>query len=52
MAPAEAHEGHRDAEAGARVRSEMAGVFLYLTRLADVLDVDLLKAAHAKRHQP
>jgi NTP pyrophosphatase (non-canonical NTP hydrolase) len=48
MAPVEAHEGHRNAEAGARVRSEMADVFIYLTRLADVLDVDLLQAADAK----
>ncbi|MGI8336045.1 nucleotide pyrophosphohydrolase [Actinomadura scrupuli] len=37
-----------DPEAGARVRSELADVFLYLTRLADVLDVDLVEAAHAK----
>ena len=36
-----------DPEAGARVRSELADVFLYLTRLADVLEVDLVEAAHA-----
>jgi NTP pyrophosphatase (non-canonical NTP hydrolase) len=37
-----------DPEAGARVRSELADVFIYLTRLADVLGVDLLEAADAK----
>jgi NTP pyrophosphatase (non-canonical NTP hydrolase) len=37
-----------DAEAGTRVRSELADVFLYLTRLADVLGVDLVEAAHTK----
>lgn len=37
-----------DPEAGARVRAEMADVFIYLTRLADVLGVDLLDAARLK----
>jgi dCTP diphosphatase len=31
-----------------RVREEMADVFLYLVRLADKLDIDLLDAAHDK----
>ena len=37
-----------DPEAGGRVRAEMGDVFIYLTRLADVLGVDLLAAAHHK----
>jgi NTP pyrophosphatase (non-canonical NTP hydrolase) len=48
LTPEESEAVMTDAEAGARVRSEMADVFIYLTRLADVLDVDLLEAAHAK----
>ena len=32
----------------ARVRDEMADVLLYLVRLADVLDVDLVSAARSK----
>ena len=32
----------------ARVRDEMADVLIYLVRLADVLDVDLIEAANAK----
>ncbi len=40
-----------DPAAGDRVRSELADVFIYLTRLADVLDVDLLKAAADKLAQ-
>ncbi|GAA4598103.1 nucleotide pyrophosphohydrolase [Planotetraspora phitsanulokensis] len=31
-----------------RVRSELADVSLYLVRLADLLDVDLIEAANAK----
>ncbi|QFG26513.1 nucleotide pyrophosphohydrolase [Actinomadura sp. WMMB 499] len=30
------------------VRSEIADVFIYLTRLADVLQIDLFEAAHHK----
>ena len=37
--PAEKHEA---------VRQEMADVLIYLTRLADLLDIDLLEAATAK----
>lgn len=37
-----------DAEALGRVREEMADVLLYLVRLADRLDVDLLAAARDK----
>ncbi|MFI6762788.1 nucleotide pyrophosphohydrolase [Micromonospora sp. NPDC050417] len=34
--------------AGARVRAEIGDVMTYLTRLADVLDIDLVEAAHDK----
>lgn len=37
-----------DPEAGGRVRAEMGDVFIYLTRLADVLGIDLLEAARLK----
>ena len=37
-----------DPQAARRVRSEIADVFLYLTRLADVLGVDLLGSAADK----
>jgi NTP pyrophosphatase (non-canonical NTP hydrolase) len=37
-----------DPAAGARVRGELGDVFIYLTRLADVLGVDLLAAAADK----
>lgn len=35
-------------EPRAQVAAEMADVLIYLVRLADKLDVDLLQAAHAK----
>jgi len=35
-------------EQRSEVASEMADVLIYLVRLADQLDVDLLRAAHAK----
>ncbi|MER7134383.1 nucleotide pyrophosphohydrolase [Streptosporangium saharense] len=37
-----------DETAARRVRSELADVMTYLVRLADVLKVDLVEAAHAK----
>ena len=37
-----------DAERRERVRLEMADVLIYLLRLADKLDVDVLRAAHDK----
>ncbi|WP_440098496.1 DNA/RNA helicase domain-containing protein [Streptosporangium sp. H16] len=40
-----------DPEAAGRLRSELADVMVYLTRLADVLNVDLVAAAHAKLDQ-
>lgn len=39
---------HLTAEQSAAVREEMADVLLYLIRLADKLDVDLVEAAHEK----
>jgi dCTP diphosphatase len=39
---------HLDLERLARVREEAADVLLYLVRLADRLDFDLVEAAHAK----
>ncbi len=35
-------------ELKAEVRDEMADVFIYLTRLADILDIDLICAAEQK----
>ncbi|MBQ1009877.1 nucleotide pyrophosphohydrolase [Micromonospora sp. M51] len=37
-----------DPDAGKRVRAEIGDVMIYLTRLADVLDVDLVEAALTK----
>lgn len=37
-----------DGEDRARAREELADVFLYLIRLADKLDIDLIEAANAK----
>lgn len=37
-----------DPEAGARIRAEIGDVMIYLTRLADVLGVDLVEAALSK----
>ena len=37
-----------DAAAAARVEAELADVLIYLVRLADVLEVDLVDAAHRK----
>lgn len=48
LTPEEAAAVMSDEAAGAAVRGEMADVFLYLVRLADVLDVDLLAAARQK----
>jgi NTP pyrophosphatase (non-canonical NTP hydrolase) len=48
LTPEESAEVMADPEAGARVRSEMGDVVIYLVRLADALGVDLVAAAHAK----
>jgi hypothetical protein len=37
-----------DAEAGAQVSAEIGDVMIYLTRLADVLGIDLVKAARGR----
>jgi NTP pyrophosphatase (non-canonical NTP hydrolase) len=48
LTPEEAAHIMNDPRAADQVRSEIADVFLYLTRLADVLHVDLLGAAADK----
>lgn len=48
LTPEEAQGIMDDPRAARQVRSEIADVFLYLTRLADVLGVDLLAAAGEK----
>ncbi|WP_089153972.1 nucleotide pyrophosphohydrolase [Micromonospora sp. NBS 11-29] len=48
LTPEQAGAVMDDAEAGARVRAEIGDVMIYLTRLADVLDIDLEEAALAK----
>ena len=39
-----------DPDLGPRVRAEIGDVMIYLTRLADVLGIDLLDAATSKLH--
>jgi NTP pyrophosphatase (non-canonical NTP hydrolase) len=48
LTPGEATGIMADPQAAGQVRSEIADVFLYLIRLADVLGVDLLAAAADK----
>ena len=48
LTPEEAAGIMADPQAARQVRSEIADVFLYLTRLADVLGVDLLGAGADK----
>src|ERR1700758_2764463 len=48
LTPEESSNVMADSDAAARMRSEMADVTIYLVRLADLLDVDLLEAAKAK----
>jgi NTP pyrophosphatase (non-canonical NTP hydrolase) len=48
LTPEESARVMDDAEAGARVRSELADVAIYLVRLADVLGIDLVQAAQDK----
>jgi NTP pyrophosphatase (non-canonical NTP hydrolase) len=48
LTPEESTRVMDDPEAGPRVRAEIGDVMIYLTRLADVLGIDLLEAAHAK----
>lgn len=51
LTPEEAARAMEDPEAAGRLRSEVGDVMIYLTRLADVLNVDLVEAAHAKLDQ-
>jgi NTP pyrophosphatase (non-canonical NTP hydrolase) len=48
LTPEESARVMADPEPAARVRSELADVTIYLTRLADVLEVDLIEAARTK----
>ncbi|OWV13602.1 nucleotide pyrophosphohydrolase [Micromonospora wenchangensis] len=48
LTPDEATLVMADAERGGRVRAEIGDVMIYLTRLADVLGIDLLAAADDK----
>jgi NTP pyrophosphatase (non-canonical NTP hydrolase) len=48
LTPEQAADVMRDEAAAARMNAELADVFIYLVRLADVLEVDLVKAAHDK----
>ncbi|GAA4390880.1 nucleotide pyrophosphohydrolase [Actinomadura verrucosospora] len=48
LTPAESAAIMEDGEAGSRVRAELADVFLYVVRLADVLGIDLIRSAHEK----
>ncbi|MFI6516733.1 nucleotide pyrophosphohydrolase [Spirillospora sp. NPDC050679] len=48
LTPEQAAAVMDDPAAAARIRGELADVLTYLVRLADVLDVDLLEAAHTK----
>jgi NTP pyrophosphatase (non-canonical NTP hydrolase) len=48
LTEAEAATVMSDAAAAGRIRGEMADVFIYLIRLADILGVDLLDLASAK----
>ncbi|GAA2417373.1 nucleotide pyrophosphohydrolase [Actinomadura vinacea] len=58
LTPEQSRTVATDPEASPRIRGELADVFLYLTRLADLLDVDLLQAAddklqeNSKRYTP
>ncbi|MFC6084842.1 nucleotide pyrophosphohydrolase [Sphaerisporangium aureirubrum] len=48
LTPEESTRTMTDPDAAARLRSEIADVMIYLTRLADVLGIDLVQASHAK----
>lgn len=48
LTPEEASAVMNDPDAGSRVRAEIGDVMIYLTRLADVLGVDLTEAALTK----
>ncbi|NJP31017.1 nucleotide pyrophosphohydrolase [Micromonospora thermarum] len=48
LTPEQSAEVMSDPEAGARVKAEIGDVMIYLTRLADVLGVDLVEVALMK----
>ncbi|MEV7010532.1 nucleotide pyrophosphohydrolase [Streptosporangium sp. NPDC051022] len=48
LTPEETAAVMADEASAGRVRSELADVMTYLVRLADVLEVDLVEATHAK----
>ncbi|MER5703395.1 nucleotide pyrophosphohydrolase [Micromonospora sp. NPDC002296] len=48
LTPQEAAHAMDDPELGGRVRAEIGDVMIYLTRLADVLGIDLVRAAEDK----
>ena len=48
LTPAEGLSAMRDPQRAEAVRDELADIFYYVLRLADVLDLDLLEAAEAK----
>ncbi|MFD6563620.1 nucleotide pyrophosphohydrolase [Micromonospora profundi] len=48
LTPEQAAVVMSDPDAGSRVKAEMGDVMIYLTRLADVLGVDLVEAALTK----
>lgn len=48
LTPEQAAAVMADREAGDRVRAEIGDVMIYLTRLADVLGIDLVEAASTK----
>ncbi|KKK05122.1 nucleotide pyrophosphohydrolase [Micromonospora sp. HK10] len=48
LTPAQSAAVMDDPEAGARIRAEIADVMIYLTRLADVLGIDLVESAVTK----
>ncbi len=48
LTPEQSADVMADPEAGARVRAEIGDVMIYLTRLTDVLGIDLVAAALAK----
>ncbi|GGO30240.1 nucleotide pyrophosphohydrolase [Micromonospora parathelypteridis] len=48
LTPDQAAQVMADPQAGARVRAEIGDVMIYLVRLADVLDIDLVGAATDK----
>ncbi|MFG2045907.1 nucleotide pyrophosphohydrolase [Micromonospora sp. NPDC048935] len=48
LTPEQAAQVMTDPQAGARVRAEIGDVMIYLVRLADILDIDLVEAASDK----